>query len=146
MTIAPLTSPNKKQMRELIDAVIKKQGLLPQFYWPKELLGAELATAEAFGIFEEEQLRAFLLYRDLTQAWEVSLVVCHPDYLRQGWTQKLLEKVIAAKGQGRELWLEVHEENVPAQKLYEKLGFKEVRRRPRYYTDEATAILYSYHF
>ncbi len=146
MIVSPLFVPHKNQMRELVDAVIQKQGLLPQFYWPKELLGAELAKAEAFGIFDKEELRAFLLYRDLTQAWEVSLVVCHPDYLRQGWTQRLFENVIAAKSHGCELWLEVHEENLPAQKLYEKLGFKEVRRRPRYYADAATAILYSYRY
>ena len=134
----------KPRMRQLVQAIHDEQTLLPQFYWPADLLGAELATAEAFGILHKDQLRAFVLYRDLPQAWEISLVACDPGFKRQGWTEKLLAALIAAKGQGKELWLEVHEENLPAQKLYEKLGFKEVGRRPRYYKDGATAILYSY--
>lgn len=145
MRIETLSSPHKPAMRSLVEAIHAEQGLLPQFYWPKELLGAEMATAEAVGIFEGEVLVGFVLYRVLPEAFEISLVASHPQYRRRGSMEKLLAHlVVDAKSQGRELWLEVHEENVPAQKLYEKLGFKEVRRRPRYYKDGATAILYSH--
>jgi ribosomal-protein-alanine N-acetyltransferase len=57
--------------------------------------------------------------------------------------EKLMRHLIDSKGQGRELWLEVHEVNVSAQNLYEKLGFRLSGRRPRYYKDGATALLYS---
>ncbi|MEK2645064.1 GNAT family N-acetyltransferase [Bdellovibrio sp. BCCA] len=131
-------------MRALIEAIHAEQGLLPQFYWPQDLLGAEMATAEAVGAFENNVLIGFVLYRELPEAFEISLVASHPQYRRRGAMEKVIEHLVNAKGQERELWLEVHEENVPAQKLYEKLGFKEVRRRPRYYKDGATAILYSH--
>ncbi|WP_374079589.1 GNAT family N-acetyltransferase [Bdellovibrio bacteriovorus] len=144
MRIETLSSPHKPAMRSLVEAIHAEQGLLPQFYWPKELLGAEMATAEAVGIFEDEVLVGFVLYRVLPEAFEISLVASHPQYRRRGYMEKLFAHLVDAKGQERELWLEVHEENVPAQKLYEKLGFKEVRRRPRYYKDGATAILYSH--
>ncbi|WP_415064037.1 GNAT family N-acetyltransferase [Bdellovibrio sp.] len=143
MQIEILSSSHKPSMRSLVEAIHAEQGLLPQFYWPKDLLGAEMATAEAVGVFEGEQLVGFVLYRELPQAWEISLVACHPQFRRRGYMERLFDHLIAAKGQDRELWLEVHEENVPAQKLYEKLGFKEVRRRPRYYMDGGTAILYT---
>lgn len=144
MHIENLSSFHKPAMRALIEAVHADQGLLPQFYWPKELLGAEMATAEAVGFFEGEELAGFVLYRELPEAWEISLVASHPHFRRRGGVEKLFAHLFNAKGQDKQLWLEVHEENVPAQKLYEKLGFKEVRRRPRYYKDGATAILYSH--
>ncbi|KYG60360.1 peptide N-acetyltransferase [Bdellovibrio bacteriovorus] len=143
MEIRVLQGLDKPAMRALVEAVHADQGLLPQFYWPADLLGAELATAEAVGVFKGEELAGFVLYRDLPDAWEISLVASHPRFRRQGLMERLFAHLIAAKGQDKQLWLEVHEENVSAQKLYEKLGFKEVRRRPRYYGDGATAILYS---
>lgn len=144
MHIESLSSYHKPAMRALVETIHGDQGLLPQFYWPRDILGAEMATAEAVGVFSGEQLAGFVLFRDLPEAWEISLVASHPQFRRQGYMERLFAYLIDAKGQNKELWLEVHEENVPAQKLYEKMGFKEVRRRPRYYKDGATAILYSH--
>lgn len=143
MHIEVLKGPHKPAMRALVEAIHQEQGMLPQFYWPNDLLGAEMATGEALGIFEGEALAGFVLYREVPDVWEISLVATHPQFRRLGYMGALLAHMIAAKGQGRAIWLEVHEENVSAQKLYEKLGFREVRRRPRYYKDGATAILYS---
>lgn len=144
MQIAKLTGSHKPAMRALVESIHAQQGLLPQFYWPADLLGAELATAEAVGIFEGHELVGFVLYRELEGAWDISLVASDPRFRRRGCMEQLFKYLIAAKSQDNELWLEVHEENVPAQKLYEKLGFREVRRRPRYYKDGASAILYSH--
>ena len=138
-----LYTPHKPAMRQIVELINQEQGLLPQFYWPQDQLGAELATAEALGIFEGEELVGFVLYRDMPGAWEISLVATHPQYRRRGYMEKLIQHMIAAKGQGRELWLEVHQDNHGAQKLYEKLGFKMTGRRARYYKDGATALLYS---
>ncbi|UYL08486.1 GNAT family N-acetyltransferase [Bdellovibrio sp. SKB1291214] len=143
MKIESLYSPHKAAMRDLISAIHDQIGLLPQFYWPADMLGAEMATAEAVGIFEGEELAGFILYREVPGAWEISLVATHPKFQRRGLMEKLIQHLIAAKGQRRELWLEVHESNHSAQKLYEKLGFKLTGRRPRYYKDGATALLYS---
>ncbi|MGE5085087.1 MAG: GNAT family N-acetyltransferase [Bacillota bacterium] len=130
-------------MKSLIEEIQLEQGLLPQFYWPSDLLGAEMATAEGVGIFEGERLAGFVLYREVPGAWEISLVASSPQFRRKGYMEKLLKYLIDSKGQERELWLEVHEANVSAQNLYEKLGFRFSGRRPRYYKDGATALLYS---
>jgi ribosomal-protein-alanine N-acetyltransferase len=143
MKIESLYSPHKSAMRALVEAIQEQIGLLPQFYWPADLLGAEMATAEALGIFEGEELAGFVLYREVPGAWEISLVATHPKFQRRGLMEKLIQHMIAAKGHGVELWLEVHESNHSAQNLYEKLGFKLTGRRPRYYKDGATALLYS---
>ncbi len=144
MKIESLYSPHKPAMRALVEAIHEQAGMmLPQFYWPADLLGAEMASAEAVGIFEGEELAGFVLYREVPDAWEISLVATHPKFQRRGFMEQLITYLIAAKGQNRELWLEVHESNHSAQKLYEKLGFKLTGRRPRYYKDGATALLYS---
>lgn len=143
MQIESLYTPHKPAMRALVEAITIEQGLSAQFYWPMDQLGAEMATAEGVGIFIQEDLAGFVLYREVPGAWEISLVATHPRFRRQGCMETLLRHLIAAKGQGRELWLEVHQDNHSAQKLYEKLGFRLSGRRPRYYKDGATALLYS---
>ena len=62
-------------------------------------------------------------------------VAVHPDYRRQGIAEKLVNELAAAlKKRGNHcLSLEVRASNEPAQKLYEKLGFRQVGRRPNYY-------------
>lgn len=143
MKVEKLSSFHKPALRALVKAVHETQGLLPQFYWPEDMLDAEMLSTEMVGVFDGETLVGAVLYRELPEAWEISLVVTSPAFRQRGYMQFLLKHLSDAKGQERELWLEVHEENVPAQKLYEKLGFKEVRRRPRYYKDGGTAIIYS---
>lgn len=142
--IRKLMGSDKPSMRSLVQAVLDEQGLQPQFYWPLEMLNAEILSCEAVGICVGPVLAGFVLYRKLPQAWEVSLVASHPQFRRKGHIQALLSHLVAAKAQGVELWLEVHEENLAAQNLYEKLGFRETGRRPKYYKDLGTAILYTY--
>ena len=62
-------------------------------------------------------------------------VAVHPDYRRQGIAEKLVTELVAAlKEKGNHcLSLEVRASNEPAKKLYEKLGFSQVGRRPNYY-------------
>jgi ribosomal-protein-alanine N-acetyltransferase len=143
MEIKVLSTAHKVAMRILIKDVLDHQGLIPEFFWPEEMVGPELATAEAVGVFDQEELVGFVLYKDNSQAWEISLVASHPRHRRAGYMKALIQHLIVAKGQGKELWLEVHEKNVKAQNLYEKLGFTRSGQRPKYYRDGATAYLYT---
>ena len=62
-------------------------------------------------------------------------VAVHPDYRRKGVGETLVNGLVAILKElgSRCLTLEVRASNVPAQKLYEKLGFSLVGKRPRYY-------------
>ncbi len=62
-------------------------------------------------------------------------IAVHPDYRRQGIGAELvnvLGEKLKEKGSLR-LSLEVRASNESAQALYQKLGFAQVGRRPRYY-------------
>ena len=62
-------------------------------------------------------------------------VAVHPDWRRRGIGEILIEQLIVElKRRGSSsLSLEVRSSNAPAITLYEKLGFRQVGRRPNYY-------------
>ncbi len=61
----------------------------------------------------------------------------HPQRRRRGMGRRLLEQALRDGWAGglNGAWLEVRTSNRAAQRLYCKLGFREVGRRPRYYRD-----------
>jgi ribosomal-protein-alanine N-acetyltransferase len=94
--------------------------------------------------FENGELAAFILYRDVGEAWEISFLATVPAARGQGIMNRLLMALIGQKPADRAIWLEVHESNEPALKLYAKVGFHQVGHRPRYYKDGGAAMLFSY--
>lgn len=76
----------------------------------------------------------------------ITLLAVHPDYRRAGLGLLLLTALMeVAQRRGMErATLEVRESNHAALPLYQKLGFKELGRRRRYYkdTDEDALILW----
>ena len=120
----------------------------PQFplggSWNLRLIEQELDNGHGLGLFEQRQLIAFILFRILAGAWDVVILGTHPDWQRQGQMEKLIQYWVASKPAEFEVWLEVHENNLAAQNLYKKLGFRQVGRRTRYYPDGSSAILYNF--
>ncbi len=140
--VVSLSQVPTRELRKLVEAVVEKQGLHPGFYWPTDLLLGEIATAEGFVLLDQGLVKAFVLYRCMPDVWEISLVATHPLYVGVGFGEQLLRFMIENKS-NNSIWLEVHVDNVSAQRLYEKVGFKRVGQRPRYYKDGSTALLYS---
>jgi [ribosomal protein S18]-alanine N-acetyltransferase len=87
---------------------------------------------------------AFLLWRDLGAAWEIGFLATAADARGRGLMSKLLDCFLRHLPEGKEIWLEVHEQNLAAIQLYQKMGFREVGKRPRYYADGGSAILLSF--
>ncbi len=70
-------------------------------------------------------------------------IVVHPSFRGLGLGKALLEWMIeegVKRGMMR-LILEVRESNTVAQGLYLSMGFKEIGRRPRMYSDGETAVV-----
>jgi [ribosomal protein S18]-alanine N-acetyltransferase len=70
-------------------------------------------------------------------------IASHPQWRRHGLAEWLLLEMLAqARSQGAtEATLEVRVGNLGAQALYEKLGFRQVGRRKRYYRDNGEDAL-----
>jgi ribosomal protein S18 acetylase RimI-like enzyme len=92
----------------------------------------------------EGALTAFILFRDLGEALEVSFLATAINARGHGFMESLLRHLIHQKSPEKPVWLEVHVSNEPARRLYRKVGFREVGKRPRYYSDGGAAVLYNY--
>jgi [ribosomal protein S18]-alanine N-acetyltransferase len=74
---------------------------------------------------------------------ELQRIAVTESHRRSGIASELLEAITtrARAGRADRLLLEVRENNEPAIAFYERHGFVEIDRRPRYYRDGATAIV-----
>ena len=111
--------------------------------WTMRLVETELEKGKGFGLFEEGQLQALVLFRHQDLIWDIVMLATLPDRQRRGDMTRLLQEVAGRRPPNVELWLEVHEANLAAHNLYKKLGFRQVGRRPGYYRDGCAAVLYS---
>jgi ribosomal-protein-alanine N-acetyltransferase len=110
--------------------------------WTRDLLKQELEIGQGVGLdVDGFGLAAFALFRLYELHREITVLATHPDRQRKGDMQFLLSYMLERKSPQERIWLEVHDGNVPALKLYENLGFQHVGRRPKYYRDGGDALL-----
>ncbi len=76
---------------------------------------------------------------------ELQRIAVWPEMRRSGVAGRLLSGVhdVATAGGAERLLLEVREDNLSALRFYDRHGFTEVGRRPRYYRDGTTAVVMS---
>lgn len=105
--------------------------------WSENSIASELNNALSFWLVavEEDTVAGYIGSQTVMGDTDMMNVAVHPDYRRRGIGEQLVNCLVEElkKRQSRSLTLEVRASNLPAQKLYEKLGFSEVGRRPRYY-------------
>lgn len=67
----------------------------------------------------------------------ITNIAIDSDYRRQGLGKKIVREMInkAIKAEISHMTLEVRKSNIPAISLYEKMGFKALGVRPKYYRD-----------
>ena len=98
---------------------------------------------------EAGHLCGFVCARAVAGEWEIENVVVAAAFLRRGIADELVRELIqrAENGAASAILLEVRESNLPARRLYEKHGFREMGRRRGYYRDPMEdAILYALRF
>jgi len=90
-----------------------------------------------WALLVEEALKAYICFWIVSGEAHLMNIAVHPGRRRKGLGRLLLGRMIefAKSKMIRVVWLEVRPSNVTARKLYEKMGFTETGRRPRYYTD-----------
>lgn len=105
--------------------------------WSEKSIASELENGLAYWLVaaDGETVAGYIGSQTVMGETDMMNVAVHPDYRRRGIAEALVNALVAGlKEQGsHSLTLEVRASNVPAQKLYEKLGFTMIGKRPRYY-------------
>ena len=88
----------------------------------------------ALVVAEGEQVQGFIIGRLAGDQWEIENIAVDPALQRGGLGSQLVrEFLLRARPGGKAVFLEVRESNLPARKLYQKMGFVQVGRRKLYY-------------
>jgi [ribosomal protein S18]-alanine N-acetyltransferase len=83
-----------------------------------------------------EPATGFLITSHVLDEAEIIMVAVHPSVRQNGLAKQLIATKLAqlAEAGTKRVFLEVAEDNVAAQRLYEKLGFVQIGSRKAYYT------------
>ncbi len=90
-----------------------------------------------------ERVLGYSCFWSLTGELQLVNIAVHPELRDKGLGRKLLHHLLleADSRAAEKIFLEVRPSNRAAIGLYEKLGFKVLYRRPRYYTPEGEDAL-----
>ena len=105
--------------------------------WSERSVASELENKLAYWLvaLEGETVAGYIGSQTVMEETDMMNVAVHPDFRRKGIAEALVSGLVAAlkENGSRCLTLEVRASNEPAIKLYEKLGFAQIGRRPKYY-------------
>jgi len=113
--------------------------------WSARFFLQELQVQCARSILAEisGQIIAYVLFWILPGTIDIHNIAVHTGFRRRGIARLLLEQVISeARSRGlHRVTLEVRQSNLPAQRLYESLGFVRTGIRSGYYSDNGEDAL-----
>ena len=105
--------------------------------WSEKSIASELENKLAYWLvaLEGETVAGYIGSQTVMDETDMMNVAVHPDYRRKGIAEALVTGLVDALKQrgSRCLTLEVRASNEPAKALYDKLGFSQIGRRPKYY-------------
>ena len=137
-------------LRELLrnDLHAKSFGLseeLPEAYSITELERHLSQGDLMLGLLKDSDVIGFALARCVSDEAELLFIVVDASHRGSGLGVRLLERLLEEMGKRgiKTLFLEVSDANRAARKLYEKLGFKRIGLRERYYPDGTSALVLS---
>jgi ribosomal-protein-alanine acetyltransferase len=118
-------------------------------HWTPEQYNKLVGSGVALVTEEAGKLCGFICAQAVAGEWEIENVVVAAGFLRRGIANELVRELIrrAQNEAVSAILLEVRESNMPARRLYERHGFREVGQRSTYYHDPVEdAILYTLRF
>lgn len=105
--------------------------------WSENSIASELDNRLSYWLVAEDngRIAGYVGSQSVLDAADMMNLAVSPDFRQQGVGQALVNGLINHLQQNNviALLLEVRVSNTPAISLYEKLGFVEVGRRPKYY-------------
>ena len=112
-------------------------------YWSLDLIKSEIIEKKYSRVTVLELKKKIIGYIFQRRIYDenhiINLAIDIP-YQHKGYGKFLLMKILEKDSNDTNVFLEVKEANLPAVKLYIDLGFEEVDRKERYYSDGSNAI------
>jgi ribosomal-protein-alanine N-acetyltransferase len=128
-----------------MDEIMAIERISYRFPWSQGFFLQELQVACARSILVEVEGRiiGYVLFWLLPGTIDIHNLAIHENFRRRGFARLLLGKVLAqARDQSiNRVTLEVRRSNLPAQKLYESMGFLTTGVRKGYYSDDGEDAL-----
>jgi len=112
-------------------------------YWSIDLIESELKDQEHSEVSVLEinnKIIGYIFQRKIFDDNHIINLAIDIPYQHKGYGRFLLMKILEKDKNDTNVFLEVKEANLPAIKLYIDLGFEEVDRKDRYYSDGSNAI------
>ena len=91
-------------------------------------------------VYEEEKVIGFIQLEEHFEIIDLINIAVDEEYHGKNIGTKLIEYALSNTN-AEKMMLEVRESNISAIKLYEKVGFKEINRRKKYYGNEDAIIM-----
>ena len=105
--------------------------------WSENSIASELKNPLSYWLVAEvdSEVAGYVGSQSVLDAADMMNLAVSPKYRKQGIGQALVKRLVAHLQQKNviALLLEVRVSNTPAISLYEKMGFVQVGRRPKYY-------------
>ena len=106
--------------------------------WSENAIASELDNPLSLWLvaMDGERVAGYVGSQSVLGQSDMMNIAVHPDYRRRSIAEHLVTELIRKLGEkgNSSLMLEVRVSNEPARALYEKLGFRQVGLRPRYYS------------
>ena len=138
ITLRPITTAD-------LDEILAIERSCFAYPWSPGFFRQELQVACARSILAEVngQIVGYVLFWLLPDAIDIHNIAVHTGHRRRGIARLLLSRVVseARRQSVVRVMLEVRRSNLPAQKLYESLGFFSTGVRKGYYSDNGEDAL-----
>ena len=112
-------------------------------YWSLDLIKSEIIEKKYSRVTVLElkkKIIGYIFQRKIYDENHIINLAIDIPYQHKGYGKFLLIKFLEKYSNDTNVFLEVKEANLPAVKLYIDLGFEEVDRKERYYSDGSNAI------
>ncbi len=93
-----------------------------------------------YNYMDGEKVLGYLEVRVIDGVVDIINIFTNEENRKQGVATSLLEKMFISEKYSR-IMLEVNEKNIEAIRLYNRLGFKEISIRDRYYGEDTALIM-----
>ncbi len=137
-----VTSEHLEELLQIYESAVETYAYPIGGSWGVEQFKREIDAKKIWGALTHDlKLQAFLIFSQQVDDCDILLLAVAPEYRRQGVMSQFIKHFIGQNSSTQRFFVEVHEGNLGAQNLYNKLGFTVKGKRKDFYGHNQSAIL-----